>query len=99
MGFVIFDLFPADLLQTRHAVGRSPPVQLFQARQLIVIKRHDDLAAQLVRQTALFTKIDHRVHTFDRHLGLETAWLVIDARVDHTAVVAGLMKSNLTLFV
>ncbi len=42
----------------------------------------------------ILAKLDHRSRAFNAGAGLHGTWFVVDSRMNHSAVVAGLMASQ-----
>ena len=81
-----------------HAVGLASLEDPLHRRQLGVIERHDHLAADLVGDPLRGAELLHQLlalATVDR---LERAGLVVDPRVQHARVVAGLVEGQPSLF-
>ena len=96
-GRVGLELGQAVLVDLRavHSVGLAPLVNPFQCGQLAVVDRDDHLAADLVRDSLGRAKLFHRLLAGPAVDRLERARLVVDARVEHARVVAGLMMGQL----
>ncbi len=88
-----------DLLEARDAVRDAAAVQLFETRQLFFAGRHDDFAAQVVLDALGVAKLEQRLHARDAVLRLERPRRVVDAGVDHAAVVPRLVLRQRVLFV
>ncbi len=73
-------------------------MEFLQAGKLFFGHGDHDFAAQLVGQVVFLAEFDHETRALDGHLGLEAAWLVVQAGVDDAAVVAGLVGGDLGLF-
>ena len=69
--------------------------ELRQARELALLDGDDQLAAALVREGALGDVLLERALAGRAELGLQRAWRVVDARMNHPRVVAGLMRRDL----
>ena len=74
-----------------HAVGDAALVQRAQARDLFLRGGDDHLAAAVVLDPVRVTELDGQPGPFHTELGLVRARLVVDAGVDHPAVVPGLV--------
>ncbi len=79
------------------AIGGGPTLKFGQPRQLRLVGRHDQLAAEAIRDCLLFAVSDQLGRAGDAKPGLERAGLVVDAGVDDAAVVPGLMLPDLCL--
>ena len=99
-GGVRLELGQAVLVDLRavHAVGLAPLVNPLEGRQLAVVDGDDHLAADLVGDPLGRAKLLHRLLAGPAVDRLERARLVIDARVQHARVVAGLMMGQLGFF-
>src|SRR5689334_8158339 len=95
-----FDL--PDFLRLHHsdalaAVFVRPAAEFGQARQLLLVRGNDQLAAEAVGDLLLVAIPDQFGPAGDAEAGLERARLVVDAGVDDAAVVAGLVLPDLRL--
>ena len=75
-----------------------PLVQVRQARQLFFAGRHHQLSANFVRDRVFPAKRDHLTDARHRQLRLQRPGLVIQPRVQHAAVVSGLVPAHFRLF-
>src|SRR6266516_2445993 len=99
MRLTLTDPGRADHLQPRHAVGRAPAVELVQGRELVFRGRHDELAAGIGLHAVAFAELVHQPRARGAEPGLERPGSVVDTRVDHPRVVAGLMFADRGLLV
>src|SRR2546426_943274 len=90
MWFDFVELVSSDLPDTQ-PVGQSSRVKIFQKGHLIWLGRHDDLAADLVLDPVLSAEVHHRAIAFPCQRGLQASRLIVDSRMDHSAIVARLM--------
>ena len=88
---------PSDYLKALGAVGGPPPVQLFEAGYLRVVGGDDHLAAHLVGYPALVAVGPEHRAAGGAEVGLLGPGRVVDAGVDHAAVVPGLVGGDLGL--
>ncbi len=91
------DLLRSDAAHALKAVGRSPPLQLVETRQLLGIGGDDQLAAALVGDSLLGAEAVERPCALDAEPRLEGARLVVEAGVDDAAVVAALVGGDAIL--
>jgi hypothetical protein len=73
------------------AVRAAAPLELEHPWELALMRRDDDLAADLVVDVVLVAKRDESCRTRNRELRLEAARLVVDARMDDAAVATALV--------
>ena len=78
----------------RHAVGGAALEELLQPRQLVLRRGDHDLAGHLVRDPVLAAELDHLPGALDRVPRFAAAGHVVEATVDHAAVVAGLVRGE-----
>ena len=95
MGFSLARFLRRKHLDAFEAVRRTTPNQLGQSRALRVRGRDDQLAALLVRDAVLATEPLHLANAVDGEPRLERSRGVVEARVEHAAVVATLMLADL----
>ncbi len=76
----------------RHAVGVRAPLDLGERRQLAVAEGDDELADAVDRDAVALAVRVHPRGAVDAQLGLQRAGRVVDAGMDHAAVVTGLMR-------
>ena len=98
VGFEFAQPFGADHFQPFDPVGRAAAMEFLQPRQFIFRRSHDDLAAAFVWNVVPIAEVGQQLSAPHARLGLERAGLVIDAGVDDSAVVAGLMRRQPVLF-
>ncbi len=98
MRFDFFELRRVDPFDAGHAVGRGAPMQLAELFEFTLMRGHDDLAAALVGDAVRLAEVIHARGAVHAQLRLERAGFVVDAGVDDTAVVPGLMRGNKRLF-
>ena len=72
-------------------------LEFAQALQLGVVARHDQFAADLMRDVGFPAKLDHLPDAPHGENGLGRARLVIEAAMQHAAVVAALVAANFRL--
>ena len=89
---------PLDHPQTLHAVRGSALEQILKPTELVLAGRDDQLARRLAGNAAFIAIADHFRRSGDAQLGFQRTGRVVDAGMDHAAVVAGLMLSDLALF-
>jgi hypothetical protein len=77
--------------QVRHAVGARTPLELREPRQLVLAERDDELADAVDGDGAALAVGVHARGAVDAQPGLQRAGRVVDAGVDHAAVVAALV--------
>ena len=80
-----------------HAVGVAAAGELGHPRQLLGIRRDDELAAHLVRQVVLAAERDGLRAPGDGQPRLEPAGGVVEARVDDVGVAPGLVRGQALL--
>src|SRR5579872_128133 len=85
-----------DQPQTRQPVGLSALAQFFQPRQLDFSCGDDDLPAHVVGHAMLAAELHHRGGSGDAQPSLQRSGLVVDAGVDHAAIVPALVAGNTT---
>ena len=73
--------------QPGEAVGMSARFELVEARDLVVARRDDDLAADLVCDVMRTRECSHLANAGDGELRLRGARRVVEPRVQHAAVV------------
>ena len=98
VGLVFGDSLSGDFGQSGYAIGSTATVQLFQPGQFLFACGDHHLATQFVREFVLLAESHHPPGAFDDHLCFETAWFVVEASMDHAAVVAGLVGCHRALF-
>ena len=69
-------------------------LEFMQSLQLGVVARHNQFTADLVSDVGLAAKLDHLPNTAHGEDGLGRARLVIEAAMQHAAVVATLVTAN-----
>ena len=97
MRFPLADLLRGQPLHALEAVGAATLLEVRQPRQFILAGGHHDLPAPLVRQSMRPAESIHRLaagHTIGR---LERPRLVVEAGMDHPAVVARLVRGETVL--
>ena len=94
----LFQSFWADDLQVRHSVGRSPLKEVLEAAKFRLVQGDYDLSALLIFDLILIAELDHVVQAGDAELGLVGAGPVVDPRVHHATIMAGLVRGKLRLF-
>ena len=100
-GAVRLDLpqpFRADHREIRNAIGCAAPLEFFERGQFLFARGDHHLPAKLVREAMLPAEGHHRRGALDAGPGLERAGLVVNAGMDHAAVVAGLVRGDAVLF-
>gem|GEM_PF-3610218 len=86
-----------DQFQTESAVGSASTIQFLQTRNLGVVDSDNQLAAHFVLDAPLVAKLAKDAIAFGAEIGLLRAGGVVDARVDDSAVVTGLVLGDLGL--
>ena len=81
----------------RHAVGRGALVDALEARQLLLVRRDEDLAARLVGDPPLGAVGLEQRHAAPAQPRLQRAGLVVQARVHDAAVAPRLVRGDLAL--
>jgi hypothetical protein len=99
LGLDLADLGRGHPPQTTYAVRATPRLELVQPRQLALLQRYDQLAAALVRDRVLVAELVHEPRALDAESSLQRARSVVDAAVDDSGVVAGLVPGDLGLLV
>src|SRR5918995_6150998 len=94
--FELFELPRSDLLD-REAVLYAPLVEVSQTRHLSRLRRDDNLATDLVRDPILPAELHEPLCSLLTEAGLQAPRLVVDAAVNHAAVVAGLVVGPIRL--
>ena len=89
--FDVSDLATPHPAQPRDAVGMAARFKLREPRQLIITHGDDQLPAALVGNGVSVAVFIHQPGTLDAQPGLERAWPVVNAAVNHARVVAGLV--------
>ena len=84
------DALGPDQFEPLDAVRHAAFVERLETDQLARVTRHDQLAAALVGDLVPITELGDGAAALDAEAGLERPRPVVDAGVDHTAVVAGL---------
>ena len=80
--------------QSGEAVGLSTIQQGVEAGDLLGAGGHDDFAADFVRQAVGAAKFHHGGRALDAELCLQRSGLVVNAGVNHAAVVSALVAGN-----
>ena len=83
--------------QSDQAVGLSPLQQCVEAWDLIGAGGDDDFAADFVRQVVVAAKFHHGGGALDAKLCFQRSRLVVNAGVNHAAVVSALVAGNTVL--
>ena len=91
----LVDPFWSDLLEALDAVGGSALPERHQSRDLRLVERHDQLAAMAVGDAVFIREAFELSLAFSTQSGLEGSRGVVEARVQHARVVAGLMEAEL----
>jgi hypothetical protein len=78
-----------------HSVGAALCEQRFEGGLLRRVGGHDELAAALVRDATRNAVVEQPTGAIDAQLGLERSGRVVDARVDHAAVVRARFHARL----
>ena len=79
-------------------VGFAALAQVFEAREFVGVGGDDDFAANIVWNGVFATELDHGRGSGHTEAGFQRAWLVVDAGVDHAAVVPALVAGNPAFF-
>src|SRR5581483_3794191 len=83
-----------DQRQVLDAVGQAALVEGLEAGQLVLGRRHDDLAAALDADAARPAELDHHPGPLHAEPGLGGAGAVVDPGMDDAAVVARLVRGE-----
>ncbi len=94
---VLDDLFRPQAAQAHQTVGLSAALELVEARDLLRLGRHHQLAADLVRDAVLGAQLDQSAPAGDALARLVRSRLVVETGVDDAAVVTGLMAGDVAL--
>ena len=97
VGLDLPQLLGSDHADPFDAVGPGPSVQLLQARDLLRAGGDDDLAAEVVADALLVAELQQRLLPGHARLRFHRPRPVVDAGVEHAAVVAGLVRAELRL--
>ena len=81
----------AKLSQAGQSVLLPAFEQVVQPGNLFGLRRHHQFSANLVRDAVLLAERDHLPDSGDRKPGLHRSWLVVEAAMQHAAVVAALV--------
>ncbi len=87
-----------DDFEARDAVRDAALVELVQVLELALLGSNDQFADVFVRNLLRVAILPERFAAFDTELGLERPRLIVDPRVDHAGVVAGLVRRQDVLF-
>ncbi len=87
-------LFPLQQAQSDQTVGLTPLQQFLEAWNLFFTGGDDDLAANFMLQVVLAAKLHHGSGSLDAKLCFQGSRLVVDAGVNHAAVVPALMTGH-----
>ena len=98
MRFAFANAVGVDNLQAFDSILNAAIEEVLQQRQLAFFGRDDQLADAAILDAFAVAILPELAPAFDTKLRLERSGLVIDAGVDHTAVVAGLMGGEQFLF-
>ena len=98
VGLDLQQALPVNHLEVQRPVGCAPPVELVQAVDLRLVGGDDQLAAHLVLDAVLVAKLPEKDAAGGAEIGLLGAGSVVDAGVDHAAVVTRLVLGYLVLF-
>ena len=96
-GLELGEFFGADLADAGHAVGPAAVGQRVQAAGLRLVGRHDDLAAALVGDVVLPAELQHLLGPAHGEPRLGGAGPIVEAAVDHAAVVPRLVLTDVGL--
>ena len=89
------DLLRIQFPQALQAVGISAFPQIFQTRQFVLGRGDDDFPALFVRDAVRPAEGEHLLQTLHGAFRLFRAGFVIKSRMQHAAVVAGLVRGQL----
>jgi hypothetical protein len=78
-------------------IKASALIQVPQARHLGIIRRDDQLAADLMRNFMFTAEGDHFLNARDRQLSFDRPRFIVQPTVQHAAVMAGLVLSGFFL--
>ena len=98
VGFDLAHLFARHPAQALEPVGGAALVEGAQARHFGVVHRHHELAADFVRDRVLPAELHHLANAGDGQARLHRSRFVVQAAVQHAAVVAGLVAAHACLF-
>ena len=87
-------LFRAEDGKVGDAIGHASPVKLLERGQLVFAGSDHHLAANFMGDAVFPAECHHCGCPLHAGLGFEGAGLVVEARMDHPAVVAGLVGGN-----
>ena len=97
VGLDLLELARSQPAQPGHAVLAAAALQLVEARHLGRSAGHDQLAAALVRDPLRLAVLVHAPRARHAQPGFQRSRLVVDAGMDHPAVVAGLVAGDVVL--
>ena len=93
----LLDPFRANLFEALHPVDGAALEQVVEPRHLALVEGHDDLADPAKRDVVLGAVRLQLGLARPTQSGLERAGLVVQARMHHAAVVAGLVHRDFRL--
>src|SRR5579863_1094448 len=94
----LVQLIGADETKSGQPVRLAATLQLFQTREFLRVSRHNDFAADFIRKIVRAAELDHLPRTLDTQLRLQRSWFVINARMNHSAIVVALVLADASLF-
>jgi len=92
--FNFAQLFPLKHPQSNQAIGLATLQQLLETRDLCFAGGHNHLPADFMLQAVLAAEFHHGGGALDAKLGLQGSGLVINAGVNHAAVVPALVTGD-----
>src|SRR5581483_93531 len=90
--FDLFDLLRIQFAQTLQAIRVTALPKIFKPGQFGFFRRNHDLAALLVGDAMLTAERDHLLQAADAELRFFGTRFVVQSRMQHAAVVAGLVR-------
>ncbi len=97
-GSISQHLLPAEHLKTAQPVRLAAFEQVLEPHQLVRAGGDHQFAADLVRDAVFAAELDHLPDALDGQARFDGTRLVVEAGVEHAAVVAGLVPSDGRLF-
>ena len=94
VGFDLTNLSCFDAPQSRHAVLGGRTFERVEPAELGLIERNNELPAFHIVDVVLGTELPKKPHAAPAQLSFQTPWLVVDAGMDDTRVVARLMRGE-----
>src|SRR5579863_4421173 len=91
-------LLGADETKSGQPIRLAATAQLFQPREFLLVSRYNNFAADFIRKIVRAAKFDHLPRTLDTQLRLQRSWFVINARMNHSAIVVALVLADASFF-